>query len=44
MFFIHSQTFSYRMFFFVLQRLHGYKLRKRNICLYVFYTLSNFLL
>nr|DAM72429.1 MAG TPA: hypothetical protein [Caudoviricetes sp.] len=32
MFFIHSQTFSYRMFFFVLQRLHGYKLRKRNIC------------
>nr|DAN53581.1 MAG TPA: hypothetical protein [Caudoviricetes sp.]DAX64128.1 MAG TPA: hypothetical protein [Caudoviricetes sp.] len=32
MFFIHSQTFSYRTFFFVLQRLHGYKLRKRNIC------------
>nr|DAV03857.1 MAG TPA: hypothetical protein [Caudoviricetes sp.] len=31
MLFIHSQTFSYRTFFFVLQRLHGYKLRKRNI-------------
>nr|DAV70568.1 MAG TPA: hypothetical protein [Caudoviricetes sp.] len=28
MFFIHSQTFSYRTFFFVLQRLHGYKIMK----------------